>query len=130
MAFLVHSTDDGRVPGIEYLPAGAITPEVGMALTQASGKLAVSSGTAKPAYISMCQRETACADGELIPVLRVLPDMIFESRWSAAADGVGPGDKVSVADGGLLLLGTTGGAAEIVSMDGTGESDAVRVRFS
>jgi len=87
MAFLVHSTDDGRVPGIEYLPAGAITPEVGMALTQASGKLAVSSGTAKPAYISMCQRETACADGELIPVLRVLPDMIFESRWSAAADG-------------------------------------------
>ena len=29
MAFKIHSIDDNRVPGIEYLPAGAITPKVG-----------------------------------------------------------------------------------------------------
>ena len=26
MAFKIYSTDDNRVPGIEYLPASAITP--------------------------------------------------------------------------------------------------------
>ena len=37
MAFMIHSTDDGRVVPIEYLPASAITPKIGMALIQSSG---------------------------------------------------------------------------------------------
>ena len=53
MAFLIQQVDGGRIPGIEYLPAGAITPKVGMALTQTGGNLAVASGTTTPTYISM-----------------------------------------------------------------------------
>jgi hypothetical protein len=30
--FTVYSTDDGRNLPVEYLPAGAITPKLGMAL--------------------------------------------------------------------------------------------------
>ena len=44
MAFKIYSTDDNRVPGIEYLPASAITPKVGMALTQTTGQLALATG--------------------------------------------------------------------------------------
>lgn len=55
MAFLIQQVDGGRIPGIEYLPAGAITPKVGMALTQTGGNLAVASGTTTPTYISMVQ---------------------------------------------------------------------------
>ena len=32
MAFQIHKTDDGRVPGLEYLPCGAIAPQAGMAM--------------------------------------------------------------------------------------------------
>ena len=37
MAFLIQQVDGGRVPGIEYLPCGAITPRIGMALIQSGG---------------------------------------------------------------------------------------------
>lgn len=128
--FMVHQTDDGRVPGIEYLPAGAITPKIGMALTQASGNLAVASGTTAPTYISMCDRETACKAGDIIPVLRVLPDMVFETTFSAAATAVTLGQKVTINTDGLSVTATTtGGVAEVVYMDGTASGSMCRVRF-
>lgn len=132
MAFKVHSTDDGRVPGIEYLPCGAITPKVGMALVQSGGNLAIATGTTKPTYISMCERETACTAGDLIPVLRVQPDMIFETKWSAAATAVKLGNKVTMhASDGLQVTATTeSGVAEVVGIDGTAVGDTVRVRFA
>lgn len=132
MAFKVHSTDDGRVPGIEYLPCGAITPKVGMALVQSGGNLAIATGTTKPTYISMCERETACTAGDLIPVLRVQPDMIFETVWSAAATAVKLGNKVTMhASDGLQVTATTeSGVAEVVGIDGTAVGDTVRVRFA
>lgn len=71
MAFKIHKIDDGHIPGIEYLPAGAITPKVGMALYQSSGNLAIATGTTVPTYISMCEKATACTAGDLIPVIRV-----------------------------------------------------------
>ena len=130
MAFMIHSTDDGRVPGIEYLPCGAITPKVGMALTQSSGNLAIASGTVKPTYLSMCERETACTAGEVIPVIRVLPDMILQTEWSAAATSVKVGAKVTLATDGLRTTATTdSGVAEVVAIDGTAVGDTVRVRF-
>lgn len=132
MAFKVHSTDDGRVPGIEYLPCGAITPKVGMALVQTSGNLAIATGANKPTYISMCERETACTAGDLIPVMRVQPDMIFETIWSAAATAVKLGNKVTLhaSDGLQVTATTTDGVAEVVGIDGTAVGDTVRVRFA
>ena len=94
MAFLIQQVDGGRVPGIEYLPCGAITPRIGMALIQSGGNLAVASGTTAPTYVSMIEKETPCTVGDIIPVMRVLPDMMFETTFQAAASSVKLGDKV------------------------------------
>lgn len=130
MAFKIYSTDDNRVPGIEYLPAGAITPKVGMALTQTDGKLAVASGTTAPTYISMCEKENACKAGDIIPVIRVGKDMILETTVAADATGIKLGDKVTLHTDGLRVTATTAsGVAEIVYMDGTASGSMCRVRF-
>ena len=130
MAFLIQKVDGGRVPGIEYLPCGAITPKVGMALVQTSGNLAIASGTTAPTYGSMVEKETACTEGDIIPVMRVLPDMVFETTFQAAADSIKLGDKVTLHTDGMQVTATTaGGVAEVVGMDGAAAGDAVQVRF-
>lgn len=88
MSFKIHSIDDNRISGIEYLPCGAITPKVGMALVQTSGNLALATGTNAPTYISMCEKDSPCTAGDIIPVIRVNKDMIFETTFSAAATSV------------------------------------------
>ena len=129
--FLLHSTDDGRVPSLEYLPCGAITPKAGMALTQSSGNLAIATGTTKPTYISMIEKSAACTAGDVIPVFRIDPGMIFETSFSASASGVIPGDKVTIASDGLRVTATeTSGVAEVVCKEGSGSGDMCRVRFA
>lgn len=131
MGFMIHSSDDGRVPATEYLPAGAITPKAGMALKQTGGLLVSAVGTDVPTYISMCERDEACAAGELIPVIRAGGDLIFETAFSAAADAVKLGDKVTISADGLdATATTTGGVAEVVYMDGAEKGSMCRVRFS
>ena len=130
MGFLIHSVDDNRVLGLEYLPCSAITPKVGMALVQTSGNLALASGTTAPAYISMCERETACTAGELIPVVRVQKDIIFGVPAQAAMTSVKLGDKVTIYTDGLQVTATTAsGVAEVVGMDGTAAGSTVLVRL-
>lgn len=131
MAFKIHKIDDGHIPGIEYLPAGAITPKVGMALYQSSGNLAIATGTTVPTYISMCEKATACTAGDLIPVIRVNHDMVFETNFSATATSIKLGDKVTLhaTDGMQVTATTTSGVAEVVYMDGTASGDMCRVRF-
>ena len=130
MAFLIQQVDGGRVPGIEYLPCSAITPKVGMALVQSGGNLAIASGTTAPTYVSMIEKEAACAAGDIIPVMRVLPDMVFETTFSTAASAIKLGDKVTLNTDGLQVTATTtSGGAEVVGMDGTAAGDKVRVRF-
>jgi hypothetical protein len=100
--FKLHSTDDGRVPPYEYLAAGAITPKIGMALYMSSGVLAVAGGANAPRYISMTERSAALTSGDIIPVIRIDKDMIFES----VADGVGTatvGALYDIATGGLKV---------------------------
>ena len=79
MSFKIHSIDDNRISGIEYLPCGAITPKVGMALVQSGGNLALATGTNAPTYISMCEKDSPCTAGDIIPVIRVNKDMIFDN---------------------------------------------------
>ena len=131
MGFTIHAVDDGRVPAIEYLPAGTITPVIGMALVQTNGKLAVASGTTKPAYISMCEKDSACVDGDVIPVMRVQPDIIYETTTTAAMTSVSLGNKVTLHTDGLQVTATTtSGVAEVVYMAGTTAGSTVRVRFA
>ena len=130
MGFLIHSVDDNRVLGLEYLPCSAITPKVGMALIQTTGNLALASGTTAPTYISMCERAKACTAGELIPVVRVQKDIIFAAPAQAAMTSVKLGDKVTIHTDGLQVTATTtSGVAEVVGMDGTAAGSTVLVRF-
>lgn len=130
MAFKPHQTNDGRVPPFEYLPAGAITPKVGMALYMNAGNLAIASGTTKPTYICMCEKETAVAAGDIIPVIRVDDGMIFSVPLSASGASLKLGNKVTLAAGGLQVTATTtDGVAEIVGIIGTAVGDEVLVRF-
>ena len=122
--FGIFQTDDGRVPANEYLPCSAITPKVGMALKVTGGNLALASGADEPLYISMTERNTACTAGELIPVVRVQRDVIFETPTPASFTAK-IGDKVQLGTDGLSITGTSGGAAEIVYTD----DDVTRVRF-
>lgn len=137
MAFKIYSTDDNRVPGIEYLPASAITPKVGMALTQTTGQLtqttgqlALATGATAPTYISMCEKDGECTAGDIIPVIRVGKDMILETTFAAAATSIKLGDKVTLHTDGLQVTDTTtNGVAEVVYMDGTASGSMCRVRF-
>lgn len=132
--FLPDKTAAGNAIPWEYLPAGAITPKVGMALIQSGGNLAVASGTNRPAYISMTERETALTAGEIIPVIRVDEDTIYETTNSAAFTSVKRGDKVTLhASDGLQVTATTNnGVAEVVDFDDAAKAGAggvVHVRF-
>lgn len=131
MGFKIHTTADGRATGIEYLPAAAITPTVGMALYMNGGKLAVAAGTTKPQYISMCERGTALTAGDIIPVMRVYEDIIYETTLSVAGTTLKLGDKVTIATGGEQVTATTtDGVAEIVGIVDAALGGKVRVRFA
>ena len=132
MAFKIHYVDDGHVPSIEYLPAEGLKPAVGMALVLAGGKLVAAKAAVKPTYISMCEKDAACAAGEVIPVIRVVPGTVYETEFSAAATSIKLGDKVTLhaTDGMSVTATTTDGVAEVVGMDGTAVGAAVRVRFA
>ncbi len=129
--FIPYQNEDGRAAPWEYLPCSAITPKIGMALILSSGKLAIATGTTKPSYISMTEKSAAVSAGDIIPVIRVQPDQVFECTNSASLSGVNIGQKVTLhAANGLQVTGTTtSGVAEIVAKDGDGAGSRVLVRF-
>ena len=131
MGFLIHDTKDGQPGPWEYLEASAIGAcKVGMALTQSSGNLALASGTTAPTYISMTERDTACTAGDLIPVVRVQKDTVYETTLAASGASLKVGDRVTLhTDGMQVTATTTSGVAEIVEILGTAIGGKVRVRF-
>ena len=132
MAFILQRSDGTcRPQAIEFRPCSAITPKVGMALVESSGKLAIATGTTKPTYISLTERSAAVTAGTIIPVIRVLPDQVFETTFSASASGVNDGQKVTLhASNGLQVTATTSsGVAEIVGREGSASGDKAYVRF-
>ena len=131
MAFKVFKTDDGRDLPIEYLPCSAIAPAAGMALKITSGNLAKCGATDMPLYISVQEEAAAVTAGDLIAVVRVQPDIIFETTSSAAMTSIVMGDKVQLNANALQVTATkTTGVAEIIDMEGTAAGDRVFVRFS
>lgn len=132
--FVPHKNAAGNAIPWEYLPAGAITPKVGMALIQTDGNLAVATGTNAPSYISMMESDAALTAGTNIPVIRVDHDTIYETTNSAAFSSIKKGDKVTLhASDGLQVTATkTSGVAEVVDFDDAAASGAggkVYVRF-
>lgn len=129
--FIPYSNEDGRAAPWEYLPCSTITPKIGMALVQSNGKLAIATGTNKPVFISMKEKDSACADGEIIPVIRVQPDQVFECTNSASLSSVNIGQKVTLhASNGLQITGTTSsGVARLVAKDGDASGSRCLVCF-
>ena len=132
--FVPHKNAAGNVIPWETLPCGAITPKIGMALVQSSGNLAIATGTSAPTYISMCEKDSACTAGDLIPVIRVDHDTIYETSNSASFASIKKGDKVTLhASNGLQVTATkTDGVAEVVDFDdvaASGTGGKVYVRF-
>ena len=130
MAFLINDTKDGAPGPWEYLEASALGAcKVGMALTLTDGKLAKATATVRPSYISMF--EGTVVAGDRIPVIRVLPDMIWETAAQAALTSIKLGDKVTLHTDGMQVTATkTNGVAEVVDMDGTNVGSRVLVRFN
>lgn len=118
----IFQTDDGHVPANEYLPASAITPRAGMALKIESGKLTPATGADAPLYLSMTERTAACADGELIPVVRIHENMIFRTTTPESFTATA-GQTVQLSADGCGLSSTADGAAEVIY------SDEIETRF-
>ena len=56
----------------------------------------------------MTEKSAAVAAGDLIPVIRVEPDQVFECTNAASLSGVTVGQKVTLhASSGLQITGTT-----------------------
>lgn len=130
MAFYIHSTDDGRVLPWEYLPAEGLVSQVGMALKLSGGVLTPATGTDLPQYLSMRQADAAVEAGGRIPVVRVQPDVVWETELTAAGGALSVGTRVTLSADGMGVTATTGGHAEIVEMLGTAAGDRVRVRLN
>ena len=128
--FIPHIVKGGATT-LEYLPAAAITPKVGLALAWSSGKLAVCGATAKPDYVCMTEASSAVTAGTLIPVIPVDCHTVFGVPAQAAMTSINLGDKVTLHTDGLQVTATkTAGVAQIVDREGTAVGDIQYVRFS
>lgn len=130
--FIPHDNEDGRVQPWQYLPCSAITPKIGMAMVQSSGNLVIATGTTKPTYICMADYDSAVTAGDLVPVMAVEPDQVFEVTNSASLSGVNIGQKVTLhASNGLQITGTTtSGVATLVYKEADGTGSRCLVKFS
>lgn len=105
--FQLYQTDDGRELPFEYMPCSAITPKYGMAMKVSGGKLAVASGTDKPAYICAREEKTAVAAGTVIPVVKVQPDQRWRTK-SASSFTVGTAYTLATTGLGVTTTSTNG----------------------
>lgn len=123
-----------NVPEPEYLPVtNSEEVKIGEALKISSGKLtkhgATSDDTA-PFFVAMAG--CTAGTGNVIPVMRVTPDMLFLVETQADASAAVLGTKVTLHTDGLQVTATTTkGVATIVDLNGAATSgDPIIVRFA
>ena len=133
MGFLPSKIHQGHMQGWEYLPCGSIQPHVGMALYLSSGVLAIAEGATKPEYISMIECSAALTSGTKIPVIKVLPDALYDVPTYNTLAERAIGSKVQIQTGGMMINSTNSSspAVEIVDKNGAGTSanDIITVRI-
>ena len=93
------------------------------ALTLASGKLAAATGTVKPQFICMAEKAEAQTAEDMIPVIAVTEDIIFEVETSAT---LALGASCSIGSDSLTAV-SGAGAGKVVSAT---ENGRVRIRFA
>ena len=132
MAFKPHSTSGGELIPYEYMPCAAITPVVGMALYESSGNLTTASAANIATYVSMVTKTAAVTAGDLIPVVRIQKDQIWEAPL-AGESSLTVGATTDIASGGLTVAasGSSGSNVEVVAFpEGVKTAGAkVRLRF-
>lgn len=129
MAFKLYTTDDGRVPPVEYIPAEAGTYKIGecVAIDTASSHQLDTSLT--PTHICVADM-TVTVPGTPLPVIRIQEDMVFESSKDSS-NVMYIGTKYDVAAGGLLVDddGSVNQNFECTYVGGTAAGSVVRGRF-
>lgn len=127
--FLIHSIDGGRACGLEYLPCGEGAVKAGQLFGIGSeGRLTWEGISTEAKYLCMCEKESV-EPGELIPVVRLLPDMVLETVLEMDAEGDMFYEKKGITSGLVLEINETG-CAEIVWAEGTKAGCKVHVRFN
>ncbi len=124
------SNPEAVTPAWEWLPAEAITPKVGLALTwdASSGQLEVV-GTGAPDYICMMEAAAAVAAGTLIPVMSV-KGWEFETVLHDNDSSLKPGVKRDIYTGGMELDdGTSYNRFQVTQVFGQTAGDPVRGKF-
>ena len=105
--FYLKKIINGRmnVPEPEYYTAN-VAIEEGQALVLSSGKLALADAN-KPTYIAMAD----AAANAVCPVMKVMPNMVFETK---SAGAVTLGTKYPLADSATIGTGTSNTFATVV----------------
>ena len=112
----------------EYLPAeGGVQYKVGMALKMEDGRLSPATGADKPQYLCMFEGQVAEA-GNTIPVMMICEDQKLSADLSVDGKTLSVGDKVTISADGMDATATTGGALEILAINGTDVGDEIIVR--
>jgi hypothetical protein len=103
--------------------------EAGQLLQVTGGKLAPISAaqTTTPPYL--CMGSISAADGDSLPVARIMDDMVYVTTLSAAAADAVVGSKLRISAGGKEVDGGAAGSFEVVALDGTAMGDIVYGRF-
>ena len=128
MSFKPHQNDNVLQPW-EEIPAAAGTYVVGQLLQVTNGQLAALTAATKTTPPYVCMANATVAAGEVLPVIRVQKDMIFETQLSAETAAAKVGVKLEVTAGGLLADGAAEGTFELGYVEDTAKDSAVRGRF-
>lgn len=139
VGFKIHTTDDGRALPWEYYPVAATlaTTYIGQPLKIATtgvaiGKLLGCSATDKPDYICMTN-ERGLADGSIVPVVKVQPDVIWETAMTGGTEPetelpIGTNVQLDVMGGTGASFTTTSGVFTLLT-PAAKKGDIVRGRF-
>lgn len=113
----------------ERLPAAAGTYQAGQLVNAADGvvKPVSAASATTPGYL--CVADVTLAQGDLLPVARIVKDEIYVSQLSVETEGAKVGAKLQVSAGGLQVDGAAAGTFEVVWVAGTAAGSEVHGRF-
>lgn len=128
MAFIPYTYADGQPTPWEYKEAGALgSIKPGQALSLSSGKLAKCTGDNRPEYIGMYGGTVA--SGDIIPVIKVDEETVFETENSVANTSAVAGSQLTIDSTGTKITATAGTAVQVVEALDTAVGGKMLVRF-
>ena len=129
--FKLIKIENGRmnVPSPVYYDVKASeSVSVGQGLKLDAGFL-TSCGATKPGFIALGNK-SATDTARTLACIRVEPNQVYETTFSAKPESLAVGSKVTLDSGKQVTATATNGVATIVSLEGASKSgDKVLVRF-